>query len=105
VVDRPEEIFQISFYDPLRSALYFFPHLAHCVLRRSSSPVSEVGVIEYRFEKRLQSVEQCLLAYPVINSRDSQHSILARLSRFWNLYLPHRAWLIDLLLKFPMQPI
>src|SRR5271166_78032 len=57
VSDGPEKVFQVRIYDPLPSALDFFPHLAHGVLRRSPSPISKVGFIENRFEDRFQPIQ------------------------------------------------
>jgi len=49
--------------------------------RRSPSPISKAGVIEYRFEDGLQPIEQRLLAHPIIDRGYAQHPKLARLSR------------------------
>src|ERR1039457_4935225 len=103
--DRPEKVFQISVHDPLPSALNLLPNFAHGILRRSPSPISEVGFIQYRLEDRLPPIEQRLLAYPGINRRDSQRAKLARLSRLRDLYLPHRLGPVDIVLQFPVQPI
>src|SRR5215472_3227623 len=105
MVHRPKEIFEICIYDPLPPAVNLLPDLAHGVLRRSPSPISEVGLIEYRLEDRLQPIEQRLLAYPVINSRDSQRSKLARLARLRDLHLPHRLRSVVILLQFALQSI
>jgi site-specific DNA recombinase len=53
VIHRPEKISEISVHDPLRPAPNLLPDLAQCVLRRSPSPISKAGIIEYRFEDRL----------------------------------------------------
>jgi site-specific DNA recombinase len=84
MVDRPEKVLQVPFHDPLRSALYLLPHFAHCVLCRSPSPISEVGFIEYRFENWLYPIEQCLLAYPVINRWDGQCKLHWFTVRIWD---------------------
>ena len=102
---RPEKVFQIGVHDPLPTALNLLPNFAHGVLRRSPSPISEVGFIQYRLEDRFQPIEQRLLAYPVINRRDSQRAKLARLSRLRDLYLPHRLRPVDIFFQFPVQPI
>jgi site-specific DNA recombinase len=57
VIHGPEEILQIRIHDPFRARFDLLPHLAQSVLRRSPSPVSEVGVVEYRFEDRFQPIE------------------------------------------------
>src|SRR5205807_1976527 len=90
---------------PLPLDLNHLPHFEHGILRQSPSPVSEVGVIEHRLEDWLQPVEQRLLAYSVVNSRDSQRAKLARLSRLRDLHLPHRLRKIDLLRQFALQSI
>ena len=68
----PKEIFQIGIDDPLWPLFISFQILRSGILGRSSSPVSEAGIIEHRLEDRLQPVQQRLLAYPVINRRDAQ---------------------------------
>src|SRR6476620_7385041 len=69
MIDRPEKISEICIHDPLRPVLYLFPDLAQCVLRRSPSPISKAGIIEYRFKDGLQPIEQRLLAYTVVDRR------------------------------------
>ena len=105
MIHRPKKVLQIGVHDPLPSALNLLPHFAHGILRRSPSPISEVGFIEHRLEDRFQPIEQRLLAYPVINRRDSQRAKLARLSRLRDLHLPHRLRPVDILFQFPVQPI
>jgi site-specific DNA recombinase len=100
-----EKVLQIGVHDPLPTALNLLPNFAHGVFRRSPSPISEVGFIEHRFEDRFQPVEQRLLAYPVVNCRDSQCAKLARLSRLRDLHLPHRLGPVDIVLQFPVQSI
>src|SRR5215471_6384763 len=90
MIHGPEKVSQIRVHDPLSPALNLLPHFAHGILRRSPSPISEVGFIQYRLEDRLQPVEQRLLAYPVVNRGDSQRTKLARLARLRDLYLPYR---------------
>jgi hypothetical protein len=83
------------------------PHLAHRVPRRAPSPISKVGVIEYRLVNRFQPLKQRLLAYPIIDCRYSQPAPLARLAaRLRDRSLPHRLRLIGLrsqLLPLPFQ--
>src|SRR5215813_1944793 len=105
MIHRPEKILEVRVHNPLSSALNLLPYFAHGILRRSPSPISEVGLIEHRLEDRLQPVEQRLLAYPVINSRDSQRAKLARLARLRDLHLPHRLRSVDILLQFALQSI
>src|SRR4030095_13444585 len=105
MIHDPEKVSELAVYDPLPPALNLCPYFAHGILCRSPSPISEVGFIEHRLEDRLQSVEQRLLAYPVINRRDSQRAKLARLARLRDLDLPHRLRLIDVLLQLAMQLI
>jgi site-specific DNA recombinase len=69
VIDRPEKISEICVHDPLRPVLYLFPDFAQCVLRRSPSPISKAGIIEYRLKDGLQPIEQRLLAYTVVDRR------------------------------------
>src|SRR6516164_6274256 len=103
MVHGSKKVFEIRIYDPLPSALNLLPNFAQSILRRSPSPVSEVGLIEHRLEDRLQPIEQRLLAYPVINSRDSQRAKLARLANLRDLHLPHRLRSVDILLQFTLQ--
>jgi site-specific DNA recombinase len=105
MIHGPEKVSQIRIQDPLPSALNLLPHFAHGILGRSPSPISEVGFIEHRFKDRFQPIEQRLLAYPVINRRDSQRAKLARFPRLRDLYLPHRLRPVDIALQFPLQPI
>jgi hypothetical protein len=105
VFHGPKKVFEIRIYDPLPATLDLFPYLAQGILCRSPSPISEVGVIEHRLKDRLQPIEQRLLAYPVVNSRDSQRAKLARLAGLRDLHLPHRLRLVDILLEFAPQSI
>src|SRR5712691_2233001 len=77
VINGPEKVSKIRVHDPLRSALNLFPDFAQRVLRRSPSPVSEAGVIEYRLKDRLQPIEQRLLTHAIIDRRYAEHAILA----------------------------
>src|SRR5712691_2814953 len=77
MVHRPEKILQIGVHDPLPTARDLLPNFAHGILRRSPSPISEVGFIQHRLEDRFQPIEQRLLAHPVINRRDSPRAKLA----------------------------
>src|SRR5215472_565617 len=105
VIHGPEKVFKVCVHDPLPAACDLLPNFAHGVLRRSPSSISEVGFIEYRLEDWLQPIKQRLLAYPVINRRDSQHAKLAWLSRLRDLHLPHRLRPVDILLQFALQSI
>jgi hypothetical protein len=53
MVRGPEEVSEIRIHDPLRPALYLFPHFAQGILRGSPSPISEASIIEYRLEDGL----------------------------------------------------
>ncbi len=70
MVNGSEEILQIRIDQPLITFLQLTPNLPKGIFGRSSFPVSEVGVIELRFEDRLQPVNQCLLAYAIENRWD-----------------------------------
>src|SRR6202021_810835 len=76
VFDGAEEVLQIRIHDPPAPAFDLLPHFTQRILRRSPSPVPEVGFIKYRFEDRLQPIEQCLLTHPIINRRNAKHSLL-----------------------------
>src|SRR5215813_12083449 len=104
MIHRPEKILEVRVHNPLSSALNLLPYFAHGILRRSPSPISEVGFIEYRLEDRLQPVEQRLLAYPVVN-RGNSTLTLTRLTRLRDLYLPHRLRLVGVALQLALQPI
>src|SRR5262249_5595015 len=86
-------------------ALDLFPDLAQCVLRRSPSPISEVGIIEYRLEDRFQPIEQRLLAYAIVDRGNAEHAILARFIPLRDRMVAHRQWLIGVLLQLLIQPI
>ena len=88
VIHRPEEVLQVRIHDPLTPALHLPPDFPQRILGRSPSPISEVGFIEYRLEDRFQSVQQRLLAHPIINRRNSQRTILPRLARLRNHVSP-----------------
>src|SRR4030095_7882319 len=109
MIHDPEKVSELAVYDPLPPALNLCPYFAHGILCRSPSPISEVGFIEHRLEDRLQSVEQRLLGYPVINRlikrRDFPRAKLALHSRLRDLDLPHRLRLITVLFQLAMQPI
>ena len=90
MVRGPEEISQIRIDDPLRPALYLLPHFAQGILRGSPSPISEAGIIEYRFEDGLQPVEQRLLTHAIIDRGYAKHSILARFVPLRDRVLSHR---------------
>jgi len=100
-----QKVSQIRVHDPFRPASYLFPDLAQGVLRRSPSPISEAGIIEYRLEDGLQPIEQRLLAYPIVDRGYAQHSILARFVPLRDGVLPHRLRLIAILSQLPLQPI
>src|SRR5215475_6029926 len=84
MLHRPEKVLQIGVHDPLPSALNLLPHFAHGVLRRSPSPISEVGFVEHRLEDRLQPIEQRLLAHPVVYRRDDQRELHLSPVCFWD---------------------
>lgn len=83
-----EEILQVGVHNPFSTCFDFLPNLAEGVLCRPPSPVSEVGVIEHRLEDRFQSVQQCLLTYPIIDRRDAQHPPFTRLAGLRDALLP-----------------
>jgi hypothetical protein len=60
---------EVGVHNPLSSALDFLPHLAHRVLRRAPSPITEAGFIEYRLKDRFEPIKQRLLAYTISNRR------------------------------------
>src|SRR5215471_1715069 len=103
--NRPKKVFQIAVDDPPLPALNLFPYLAHGVLRRPPSSISEVGIIQYRLEDWLQPIEQRLLAYPVGNRRNSQRAKLTRPAHLRDLYLPHRFRAISALSHFPLESV
>jgi hypothetical protein len=63
---------------------YLFPYFAQSVLRRSPSPISEAGIIEYRLEDRLQPIEQRLLTHAVIDRWDGQRELHTNTVSFWD---------------------
>jgi site-specific DNA recombinase len=105
VIHRSEKVSEISVHDPFRSALNLFPDLAQCILRRSPSPISETGLIEYRLEDRLQPIEQCLLTHTVIDRGYAKHAILAGFVPLRDRVLAHRQRLISILIQLSLQSI
>src|SRR5215813_15112059 len=105
MIHRPEKILEVRVHNPLSSALNLLPYFAHGILRRSPSPISEVGFIEYRLEDRLQPVEQRLLACPVVNRGNSKLTKLTRLARLRDLYLPYRLRCVGVAFQLALQPI
>ncbi|MGF6547365.1 hypothetical protein QFZ96_002436 [Paraburkholderia youngii] len=72
---------------------------------RSPSPIAEVGVIEYRFEDRLKTVEQRLLAYAIVNRRYAELAELPRFADFRDRDLPDRLRLIGPRTQFCLQSV
>src|SRR6516164_9307493 len=105
VIHGPEKVSEIRIYDPLRPALYLLPHFAQGVLRRSPSPISKAGIIEYRLEDGLQPIEQCLLAHAIIDRRYAERSILTGFVPLRDGVLPYRSRVIGVLLQLALQPI
>src|SRR4029077_2339172 len=92
-----QEISEICVHNPFRPANYLFPYFAQRVLRRSPSPISKAGIIEYRLKDRLQPIEQRLLTHAIIDLGDAEHSILAGFVPLRNGVLSHRQRLIGVL--------
>jgi hypothetical protein len=69
VIAGAEEISAVRVHDPLRPVLDFLPDFAQRILRRSPSPISKAGVIEYRFEDRLQPMAPRLLTHTIVDRR------------------------------------
>src|SRR3954452_7055080 len=103
--NRPEEIFEVGIDDPLRARTQLLPDLPQGILGRSPFAVSEAGVIEYRLEDRLQPGQQRLLAYPVINGRDTERARLARLAGFRDQVSSHRQGVIGVVLELLMESV
>jgi hypothetical protein len=103
VIHGPEKVSEIRIDDPLGPALYLFPHFAQSILRRSPSPISEAGIIEYRLEDGLQPIEQRLLTHAIIDRGYAEHSILAGFVPFRDEVLSHRQRLIGVLFQLPLQ--
>ena len=81
MIHGSKEIFEIRIHDPRPSAVNLPPHLPKSVLGRSPWPIPEVGFIEYRFKDWRQPIQQCLLAYPIINGRNAERTKLPRFAR------------------------
>jgi hypothetical protein len=92
VVDRSKEILEVRVDNPFSAGFNFLPNLAQGVFCRSPSSISEVGVIEYRLKDWLQSVEQCLLTYAIIDGRDAEDTPLTGFARLRDALLPYRSW-------------
>src|SRR6516162_9952382 len=105
MINGPKEVLQIRVHDPLVSSLDLPPDFAQRILRRPSWPISEVGIIEYRFEDRFHPVEQRLLTYPIVDRRNAQHARLSRFACLGNRHPPDWFGAIGIFLQFSMQPI
>src|SRR5262249_21660722 len=105
VIHRPEEVFQVGVHDPFPTCFDFLPHFPQSVFRRPPSPISKVGFVEYRFEDRFQSIQQRLLTYPIVNRRDSQHTMLAWLAALRDARLPHGFGVIAVVSKLHVKLI
>src|SRR5262245_10011717 len=105
LIRRPEEVFQIGVHDPLGTRLQLLPDLPQRILRRSSLAVSEAGIIEYRLEDRFQPVEQRLLAHAVVNRRNAERAILARLAGLGNQVSTYRQGLVGVSAQFLFESI
>src|SRR5262245_14398788 len=105
VIHRPKEIFQIGVHDPFCSRVQLLPDLPQCILRRSSLPISEAGIIEYRLKDRFQPVQQRLLAHAIIDRRDAERAKLPRLTGLGNQVPPHRQRLVGVRAQFLAEPI
>src|SRR5947209_11554693 len=105
MINRSKEIFEVGVDDPLGSRTQLLPDLSHGILGRSPFAVSEAGIIEDRLEDRLQSVQERLLAYPVVDGRDAERTKLTRLAGFGDQLPSHRQGLIGVVLEFLMELI
>src|SRR5512135_2114523 len=105
MINRPKEIFEVGVDDPLGSCAQLLPDLSQGILGRSPLAVSEAGIIEYRLEDRLQSVQERLLAYPIVNGRDAERAKLARLAGLRDQLSSHRQGLIGVALEFLMESV
>ena len=68
-------------------------------------PVAVVGIIEHRLEDRSQTVQQRLLAHPIIDRRDAKGTKLPRLARLGDQALENRLRHILSVPQFPVQSI
>src|SRR5207253_10522947 len=102
---RTEKVSEIRIHDPLRPALYLFPNFAQGVLRRSPSPISKAGIIEYRLEDGLQPMKQRLLTHAIIDRGYAEHAILARFVSLLDGVLSHRLGPIGVLFQLSLQSI
>ena len=103
MIHGPKEVLQIRIDQPLITCLQLTPDLPKGIFGRSSSPVSEVGIIELRFKDRFQPVDQCLLAHTIENRWNAKRSTLTRLTWLGNHHLPYRLWLISIGSQFVVQ--
>src|SRR2546421_709673 len=92
-----EKVLEVRVHDPLPSALDLLPYFAHGILRRSPSPISKAGSIEYRLEEGLQPLQQRLLTHTIIDRGYTEHAILAGFVPLLNGVLPHRLGSIGVL--------
>src|ERR1700720_2709023 len=105
MINRPKEIFEVGIDDPLGSCVQLLPDLSHGILGRSPFAVSEAGIIKYRLEDRLQSVQERLLADPVVDGRDTEGAKLTRLAGFGDQVPSYRQGLIGVALEFLMESV
>src|SRR5229473_691535 len=103
MIHRPEKVLQIGVHDELPSALDLLPDFTHGILRRSPSPISEAGIIEYRLEDGLQPMEQRLLTHAIIDRRYAEPAMLAGFVPLLDGVLPHRLGPIGVLFQLSVR--
>ncbi len=105
MIDRSKEIFQICINHPLIPFIQLPPDLAKGILRGSSFPVSEAGIIKYWIEDRDQSIEQRLLTYTIVDRGNAKLARLSRLTRLWDPMFTNRLGLVNVALQLLVKPI
>src|SRR6202035_3048267 len=91
--------------DPLASGPHFTPDLAQGVGRLAAFTVPKATRIKDLFKDRFQTIDQGLLANPVIDRGYAQRPGLAGSSSFRDLQSSHSLRLIGLLTKLSMKPV
>ena len=98
-------VFQIRIDNPFASGPQFTPDLAQGIGRLAAFTIPKATRIKDLFKDRFQTIDQGLLANPVIDRGYAQRPGLAGSSSLWDLQSSHSLRLIGLLTKLPMKPV
>src|SRR5271166_800735 len=105
VIHGPKIVFQIRIDDPLASGPHFTPDLAQGVGRLAAFAIPKATRIKDLFKDRFQTIDQGLLADPVIDRGYAQGSGLAGSPSLRDLQSSHSLRLVGLLSEISMKPV